>query len=70
MANGAVNLLFVRVTLVFGVVGLVQVGYNEGMVMFAGWVVVVWGASEIYGALGDVLNEQCDRTIHRIGKKH
>ncbi|MGS6438515.1 acetate uptake transporter, partial [Enterobacter intestinihominis] len=46
-----------------------NVGYNEGMFQVAGWVGVVCGASAIYGALGEVLNQQFGRTVLPIGEK-
>ena len=43
---------------------------NEGIVHVAGWIGLVCGASAIYLAMGEVLNEQFDRTILPIGEKH
>ncbi len=43
---------------------------NEGIVHVAGWVGLVCGASAIYPAMGEVLNEQFGRTVLPIGEKH
>lgn len=43
---------------------------NESIVHIAGWIGLVCGASAIYLAMGEVLNEQFDRTILPIGEKH
>ena len=41
---------------------------NEGIVKVAGWVGLVCGASAIYLAMGEVLNEQFGRTVLPIGE--
>ena len=43
---------------------------HEGIVHVAGWIGLVCGASAIYLAMGEVLNEQFDRTVLPIGEKH
>lgn len=41
---------------------------NEGIVHVVGWIGLVCGASAIYLAMGEVLNEQFGRTILPIGE--
>ncbi|MEX8925914.1 acetate uptake transporter, partial [Salmonella enterica] len=43
---------------------------NEAIIHIAGWVGLVCGASAIYLAMGEVLNEQFGRTILPIGEAH
>ena len=43
---------------------------NEAIIHVAGWVGLVCGASAIYLAMGEVLNEQFGRTILPIGEAH
>ena len=41
---------------------------NEGIVKVAGWIGLICGASAIYLAMGEVLNEQFGRTVLPIGE--
>lgn len=62
--------VFASLTVLFALLAIGHLADNQGMVHVAGWVGLVCGASAIYLAMGEVLNEQFDRTILPIGEKH
>ena len=43
---------------------------NAAIIHFAGWIGLICGASAIYLAMGEVLNEQFGRTVLPIGESH
>ena len=69
-ANRALQFVFLSLTVLFALLAIGHLADNEGIVHVAGWVGLVCGASAIYLAMGEVLNEQFDRTILPIGEKH
>ena len=62
----ALQFVFLSLTVLFA---LLAVG-NESVIHFAGWIGLICGASAIYLAMGEVLNEQFGRTILPIGDTH
>lgn len=62
--------VFLSLTVLFALLAIGHLADNEGIVKIAGWVGLVCGASAIYLAMGEVLNEQFGRTVLPIGEKH
>ncbi|WP_176211052.1 acetate uptake transporter, partial [Salmonella enterica] len=56
--------------LLFALLAVGNITGNEATIHIAGWVGLVCGASAIYLAMGEVLNEQFGRTILPIGEAH
>lgn len=69
-ANRALQFVFLSLTVLFALLAAGHLADNEGIVHVAGWVGLVCGASAIYLAMGEVLNEQFGRTVLPIGEKH
>ena len=67
--NRALQFVFLSLTVLFALLAIGHLVDNEGIVHVAGWIGLVCGASAIT-AMGEVLNEQFDRTILPIGEKH
>ncbi len=68
--NRALQFVFLSLTVLFALLAIGHLVDNESIVHIAGWIGLVCGASAIYLAMGEVLNEQFDRTILPIGEKH
>ena len=68
--NRALQFVFLSLTVLFALLSIGHLVDNEGLVHVAGWIGLVCGASAIYLAMGEVLNEQFGRTILPIGEKH
>ena len=60
--------VFLSLTVLFALLAIGHLVDNEGIVKVAGWVGLVCGASAIYLAMGEVLNEQFGRTVLPIGE--
>ena len=54
----------------FALLAVGNIAGNEAIIHVAGWIGLVCGASAIYLAMGEVLNEQFGRTILPIGEAH
>ncbi len=68
--NRMLQFVFLSLTVLFALLAIGHLVDNEGIVHVAGWIGLVCGASAIYLAMGEVLNEQFDRTVLPIGEKH
>ncbi|MRS15285.1 acetate uptake transporter [Enterobacteriaceae bacterium RIT691] len=62
--------VFLSLTVLFALLAIGHLADNEGIVHIAGWIGLVCGASAIWLAMGEVLNEKFGRTILPIGEKH
>ncbi len=62
--------VFASLTVLFALLAIGHLADNEALVRVAGWIGLVCGASAIYLAMGEVLNEQFGRTVLPIGEKH
>lgn len=61
--------VFLSLTVLFALLCAGHLADNESIVHIAGWIGLVCGASAIYLAMGEVLNEQFGRTVLPIGEK-
>lgn len=68
--NRMLQFVFLSLTVLFALLAVGHLVDNEGIVHVAGWIGLVCGASAIYLAMGEVLNEQFGRTVLPIGEKH
>ncbi len=66
----ALQFVFFSLTVLFMLLAIGHLVDNEGLVHIAGWIGLVCGASAIYLAMGEVLNEQFGRTVLPIGEAH
>ncbi|MGP3590386.1 acetate uptake transporter [Vagococcus sp. WN89Y] len=62
--------VFLSLTVLFALLAVGHLADNEEIVEVAGWIGLVCGASAIYLAMGEVLNEQFARTVLPIGERH
>ncbi len=62
--------VFASLTVLFALLSIGHFADNESIIHVAGWVGLACGASAIYLAMGEVLNEQFGRTVLPIGEKH
>lgn len=69
-ANRALQFVFLSLTVLFALLAVGNIAGNEAIIHVAGWIGLVCGASAIYLAMGEVLNEQFGRTILPIGEMH
>ena len=60
--------VFLSLTVLFALLAIGHLVDNEGIVKVAGWIGLICGASAIYLAMGEVLNEQFGRTVLPIGE--
>ncbi|WP_031518676.1 acetate uptake transporter [Siccibacter colletis] len=60
--------VFLSLTVLFARLAVGHLLDNEGIVHIAGWIGIVCGASAVYLAMGEVLNEQYGRTVLPIGE--
>jgi succinate-acetate transporter protein len=69
--NRALQFVFLSLTVLFALLAVGHLVENgEFIIHVAGWIGLVCGASAIYLAMGEVLNEQFGRTVLPIGEKH
>ena len=57
-------------TVLFALLAIGNIAGNAAIIHFAGWIGLICGASAIYLAMGEVLNEQFGRTVLPIGESH
>ncbi len=69
-AARALQFVFLSLTVLFALLAVGNITGNGAIIHIAGWVGLVCGASAIYLAMGEVLNEQFGRTILPIGEAH
>ena len=62
--------VFLSLTVLFALLAIANINGNEAIIHVAGWIGLICGASAIYLAMGEVLNEQFGRTVLPIGEKH
>ena len=62
--------VFLSLTVLFALLAVGNIAGNEAIIHFAGWIGLICGASAIYLAMGEVLNEQFGRTVLPIGESH
>lgn len=68
-ANRALQFVFASLALSFFLLAAHNIMKNEAILSFAGYEGIVCGASAIYLAMADVINEQFGRTILPIGSR-
>ena len=56
--------------MLFALLAIGNIVGNAAIIHFAGWIGLICGASAIYLAMGEVLNEQFGRTVLPIGESH
>ncbi len=66
-ANRALQFVFASLTLLFFLLAIHNIMGNDAILTFAGYEGIVCGASAIYLAMAEVINEQFGRTILPIG---
>ncbi|AHY05617.1 acetate uptake transporter [Serratia plymuthica] len=66
-ANRALQFIFASLTLLFAMLAIGNITGNHALLTFAGYEGVICGASAIYLAMAEVLNEQFGRTVLPIG---
>jgi uncharacterized protein len=59
--------VFFSLTVLFALLAIGNIAGNAAIIHFAGWIGLICGASAIYLAMGEVLNEQFGRTVLPIG---
>ncbi|MGB8666107.1 MAG: acetate uptake transporter [Serratia inhibens] len=67
-ANRALQFIFASLTLLFALLAIGNITGNPALLTFAGYEGVICGASAIYLAMAEVLNEQFGRTVLPIGE--
>ncbi|RJF55224.1 acetate uptake transporter [Serratia inhibens] len=67
-ANRALQFVFASLTLLFALLAIGNITGNHALLTFAGYEGVICGASAIYLAMAEVLNEQFGRTVLPIGE--
>lgn len=67
-ANRALQFVFGSLTILFALLAVGNFTDNHALLMFAGFEGIICGASAIYLAMAEVLNEQYGRTILPIGE--
>ncbi|QUY49019.1 acetate uptake transporter [Serratia plymuthica] len=67
-ANRALQFIFASLTLLFALLAIGNITGNHALLNFAGYEGVICGASAIYLAMAEVLNEQFGRTVLPIGQ--
>ncbi|VXD07571.1 conserved hypothetical protein; putative inner membrane protein associated with acetate transport [Enterobacterales bacterium 8AC] len=66
-ANRALQFVFASLTLLFALLAVGNMTGNHAILTFAGYEGIICGASAIYLAMAEVLNEQVGRTVLPIG---
>ncbi|VEA62521.1 Inner membrane protein yaaH [Serratia plymuthica] len=67
-ANRALQFVFASLTLLFALLAIGNITGNHALLTFAGYEGVICGASAIYLAMAEVLNEQFGRTVLPMGQ--
>ncbi|MDT3252145.1 acetate uptake transporter [Serratia sp. root2] len=67
-ANRALQFIFASLTLLFALLAIGNITGNHALLTFAGYEGVICGASAIYLAMAEVLNEQFGRRVLPIGE--
>lgn len=67
-ANRALQFVFGSLTVLFALLAVGNITGNHAILIFAGFEGVICGASAIYLAMAEVLNEQYGRTVLPIGE--
>jgi len=67
-ANRALQFIFASLTLLFALLAIGNITGNHALLTFAGYEGVICGASAIYLAMAEVLNEQLGRRVLPIGE--
>nr|CBX73187.1 inner membrane protein yaaH [Yersinia enterocolitica W22703] len=67
-ANRALQFVFGSLTLLFALLAVGNFTGNHALLVFAGFEGIICGASAIYLAMAEVLNEQYGRTVLPIGE--
>jgi uncharacterized protein len=67
-ANRALQFIFGSLTLLFALLAVGNFTGNHSLLIFAGFEGIICGASAIYLAMAEVLNEQYGRTVLPIGE--
>ncbi|HFM4470527.1 TPA: acetate uptake transporter [Escherichia coli] len=62
--------VFFSLTVLFALLAIGNIAGNAAIIHFAGLIGLICGASAIYLAMGEVLNEQFGRTVLPIGESH
>ena len=62
--------VFFSLTVLFALLAIGNIAGNAAIIHFSGWIGLICGASAIYLAMGEVLNEQFGRTVLPIGESH
>ena len=65
--NRALQFVFASLTLLFALLAIGNISGNHGIIHIAGFEGIICGASAIYLAMAEVINEQFGRTILPIG---
>ncbi|PHM58808.1 acetate uptake transporter [Xenorhabdus sp. KK7.4] len=68
-ANRTLQFIFGSLTVLFALLAIGNITGNASLLTFAGFEGVICGASAVYLAMAEVLNEQYGRTILPIGEK-
>ena len=66
-ANRALQFVFASLTILFALLAIGNISSNHDIIHIAGFEGIICGASAIYLAMAEVLNEQFGRTILPIG---
>lgn len=66
--NRALQFVFASLTVLFALLAYGNITGNHAVLMFAGYEGIVCGASAIYLAMAEVINEQLGRTVLPIGE--
>jgi uncharacterized protein len=66
-ANRALQFVFASLTILFALLAIGNISGNHNIIHIAGFEGIICGASAIYLAMAEVLNEQYGRTILPIG---
>ncbi|MNV92651.1 Inner membrane protein YaaH [compost metagenome] len=67
-ANRVLQFVFGSLTLLFALLAVGNITGNPALLKFAGYEGIICGASAIYLAMAEVLNEQFGRTVLPIGE--
>ncbi|RTF42079.1 acetate uptake transporter [Serratia marcescens] len=67
-ANRVLQFVFASLTLLFALLAVGNITGNHALLTFAGYEGIICGASAIYLAMAEVLNEQYGRTVLPIGE--
>ncbi|MBP2167872.1 succinate-acetate transporter protein [Erwinia toletana] len=68
--NRALQFVFLSLSLLFALLAMGHLVDSQRIIHTAGWIGIVCGASAIYLAMGEVLNEQFARTVLPVGEEH